>query len=77
MTNTEIYHAIHACVSRLTDTYPDIRFRENSSNILISWQGSVPDEVTTSIIEETLKQFGNPIPHHFRDANCVSFVILR
>lgn len=77
MTNTETYHVINACISRLTDFCPDIRFRENSSDILVSWQGTIPDEATTSKIEEKLKQFGDPIPNHFRDNNFVSFLILR
>lgn len=77
MNNTETYIAICACVSRLTNLSPDIRFRENSSSVLISWQGTIPDEVTTSRIEEALKQFGNPISNHCRNANFVSFLILR
>lgn len=77
MNNTETFHAIHDSISRLTDIYADIRFREGSSSIMVSWQGKIPDEVTTSKIEEALKQFGNPLPNHCCESNFVSFMILR
>lgn len=72
-----IYEALSSCIKQLTDLSPDIRFRKNSSHVLISWQGNIPDAKTTKEIEKTLKQFGTPLPNHFRESNFVSFLILR
>lgn len=71
------YTDIHSCISEFTDIFADIRFREGSSSVMISWQGKIPDEETTSKIEEALKQFGTVMPNHARSFDFVSFMILR
>lgn len=77
MNNTEICHAIQACIGKLTTIVPDIRFRENFSSIMVSWQDKIPDESTSLRIEDALKQFGNPVPTHCRESNFVCFLIIR
>ena len=71
--NTEVC----LCISEFTDIPADVRFREGSSSIMISWQGEIPSEDATSKIEEALKQFGTVMPNHARSFNFVSFMILR
>lgn len=68
---------IRSHISQITDINPEILFRRNSKNILVSFQGNIPDEEVTTRIENALKVFGNPVPNHFREANFVSFVIHR
>lgn len=77
MNNTETRHAIHACISQITNLVPDIWFRKGSSSVMISWENTIPDELATTRIEEALKQFGKPLPIHYREANFVSFEIIR
>ena len=67
---------IHSCISEFTDIYADIRFREGSSSIMISWHGKIPDEEATLKIEEALKKFGTVMPNHARSFGFVSFMIL-
>lgn len=75
--NTETRRAIKTCVSHLTDIEPDIYFHKGSSSITISWKDEIPDAVTTSTIEEALKQFGYPTPQHCRESKLVCFMIHR
>lgn len=75
MYNSLIYQNLIEKTSYLTPFKPNIYFRETSSNILVSWEGTIPDEKTTLKIEEVLKQFGNILPNHCREANFILFRI--
>lgn len=77
MTNNEIYCLVHSTIKQLTDIVPNVYFRENSSNVLVSFEKEIPDEETTLKIETALKEFGTTVPNHCREASFVSFMILR
>lgn len=70
---------IASFISNFTSIAPEILFKADfsSNSILVVWQGKVPDETTTSKIQDALTQFGTPIPTHYRLCNYVSFLISR
>lgn len=68
---------IRSRLAQVTDIVPEILFRENSKDITVLFQGTIPDEETTMQIENVLKAFGKPIPNHYRQASFISFLILR
>lgn len=69
--------AIRSLVLQVTDILPQIEFKENCKNIIVLFQGNIPDEDTTKEIENVLKAFGTPIPNHCREKFLVSFTISR
>ena len=73
----QLFRAILACIIQFTDLLPDILYCHTCDDIVIRWQGEIPDEYTTFEIEEALKRFGTPVPHHERLCKYVSFLIVR
>lgn len=77
MTNNETNLAILKCISNFTNIIPEVYFREDSSNIMVCFQKDIPDEESTNKIGNALKEFGQPIPNHYREASFISFIIHR
>ena len=68
---------IRSHLKQVTTLVPEILIRENSKDIIVSFQGNIPDEETTMKIENVLKAFGKPMPNHCRESAFISFLILR
>lgn len=77
MTNNEVATEILECISNFTDVVPEVYFRKDSSNIMVCFEKDIPDEESTSKIENALKKFGNPVSNHSREAKFISFIIHR
>lgn len=68
---------IRSRLLQVTNIAPEILFRKNSKDILVIFQGNIPDEETTIKIENVLRNIGKPIPNHSRDNSFISFLIKR
>ena len=68
---------IRSHLKQVTPLVPEILFSANAKDILVSFQGNIPDEKTTIEIENVLKAFGKPKPNHCRESAFISFIILR
>lgn len=68
---------LRSYLRQVTPLIPEILFRENSKNIIITFKENIPDEKTTIEIEKILNKFGETIPNHCREYSFISFLILR
>jgi len=77
VTNLETERLIRSRVAEITDLQPEILFRNGTTDILFSFWKKIPDEKQTMEIEKVLQEFGKPISNSCREAQFVSYLILR
>lgn len=77
VSNLETERLIRSRVAEITDLQPEILFRNGTTDILFSFWEKIPDEKQTMEIEKVLQEFGKPISSSCREAQLVSYLILR
>lgn len=77
LTSNELifFRIIIDCISLYTEILPDILYNHLSPNIIIRWEGEIPDMKTIAKIKKALKSFCSSVKDYIHLDNCVSFII--